>query len=89
VSGVLVEERVLDGTSDEGFPLTEEWVLDGTSGGMRVLADSDRQEGGSAGVRGLKERYWMRFLKGMVTDRNIVYRYLLIRDARSKATMAC
>jgi hypothetical protein len=30
----------------------------------------DRQEDGSAGVRGVKERYWMRFLKGMVTDRN-------------------
>jgi hypothetical protein len=30
----------------------------------------DGQEGGSEGVRGLKERYWMRFLKGMVTDRN-------------------
>jgi hypothetical protein len=28
------------------------------------------QEGDSVGVRGLKERYWMRFLKGMVTDRN-------------------
>jgi hypothetical protein len=24
VSGVLTEERVLEGTSDEGFPLTEE-----------------------------------------------------------------
>jgi hypothetical protein len=24
VSGVLAEERVLEGTSDEGFPLTEE-----------------------------------------------------------------
>jgi hypothetical protein len=33
----------------------------------------DRQEGGSAGVEGLEERYWMRFLKGMVTDCNIVY----------------
>jgi hypothetical protein len=30
----------------------------------------DGQEGDSVGVRGLKERYWMRFLKGMVTDRN-------------------
>jgi hypothetical protein len=38
----------------------EEMVLDGPEG----------QEGGSVGVRGLKERYWMRFLKGMVTDRN-------------------
>jgi hypothetical protein len=38
---------------------------------VRVLDGSDRQEGGSVGVRGLKERYWMRFLKGMVTDRNI------------------
>jgi hypothetical protein len=38
----------------------EEMVLDG----------SDGQEGSSAGVKGLKERYWMRFLKGMVTDRN-------------------
>jgi hypothetical protein len=28
------------------------------------------QEGDSVGVRGLKERYWIRFLKGMVTDRN-------------------
>jgi hypothetical protein len=28
------------------------------------------QEGDSVGVRDLKERYWMRFLKGMVTDRN-------------------
>jgi hypothetical protein len=30
----------------------------------------DGQEGGSEGVRGLKERCWVRFLKGMVTDRN-------------------
>jgi hypothetical protein len=37
---------------------------------VRVLDGSDRQEGGSGGIRGLKERYWMRFLKGMVTDRN-------------------
>jgi hypothetical protein len=37
--------------------------LDGMSDEVRVLDGSD-------GVRGLKERYWMRFLKGMVTDRN-------------------
>jgi hypothetical protein len=30
----------------------------------------DRQEGDSACVKGLEERCWMRFLKGMVTDRN-------------------
>jgi hypothetical protein len=30
----------------------------------------DGQEGDSGGVKGLKERYWMRFLKGMVMDRN-------------------
>jgi hypothetical protein len=30
----------------------------------------DGQEDGSGGVEGLMERYWMRFLKGMVTDRN-------------------
>jgi hypothetical protein len=30
----------------------------------------DRQEGDSACVRGLEERCWMRFLKGMVTDHN-------------------
>jgi hypothetical protein len=35
-----------------------------------ILDEQDGQEGGSVGVRGLKERYWMRFLKGMVTDRN-------------------
>jgi hypothetical protein len=36
----------------------------------RVLDGKDGQEGGSTGVRGQKERYWMRFLRGMVTDRN-------------------
>jgi hypothetical protein len=30
----------------------------------------DGQEDGPAGVEGLEEKYWMRFLKGMVTDRN-------------------
>jgi hypothetical protein len=35
-----------------------------------VLDVLDGQEGGSAGVKGVKERYWIRFLKGMVTDRN-------------------
>jgi hypothetical protein len=35
-----------------------------------VLDGLGRQEGGSGGVRDLKERCWMRFLKGMVTDRN-------------------
>jgi hypothetical protein len=35
-----------------------------------VLDGSEGLEGGSAGVKELKERYWMRFLKGMVTDRN-------------------
>jgi hypothetical protein len=30
----------------------------------------DGQEDGSGGVEGLMERYWMRFLKDMVTDRN-------------------
>jgi hypothetical protein len=35
-----------------------------------VLDGLGRQEGDSGGVRGLKERYWKRFLKGMVTDRN-------------------
>jgi hypothetical protein len=44
--------------------------LDGISDEEMVLDGSDRQEGGSGGVRGLEERYWMRFLKGMVTDRN-------------------
>jgi hypothetical protein len=38
----------------------EEMVLDGPEG----------QEGGSADVMERKERYLMRFLKGMVTDRN-------------------
>jgi hypothetical protein len=38
----------------------EEMVLDGPEG----------QEGGSVTVMERKERYWMRFLKGMVTDRN-------------------
>jgi hypothetical protein len=38
----------------------EDWILD----------EADGQEGGSAGVKGLKERYWMRFLKGMVMDCN-------------------
>jgi hypothetical protein len=38
----------------------EEMVLDGPEG----------QEGGSADVMERKRRYWMRFLKGMVTDRN-------------------
>jgi hypothetical protein len=36
----------------------------------RVLDGKDRQEGGPAGVMGWDERYWTRFLKGMVTDRN-------------------
>jgi hypothetical protein len=44
----------------------EDWVLD----------EADRQEGDSAGVKGLKVRYWMRFLKGMVTDRNRRHRGL-------------
>jgi hypothetical protein len=35
-----------------------------------ILDETDGQEGDSAGVKGLEERYWMRFLKGMVTDRN-------------------
>jgi hypothetical protein len=30
----------------------------------------DGQEGSFAGVKEWKERYWMRFLKGMVMDRN-------------------
>jgi hypothetical protein len=38
----------------------EEMVLDGP----------ERQEGGSVDVMERKERYWTRFLKGMVTDRN-------------------
>jgi hypothetical protein len=40
----------------------EEMILDGPEG----------QEGGSVDVMERKERCWMRFLKGMVTDRNIV-----------------
>jgi hypothetical protein len=63
----LTEERVLEGTSDKGVVLAEERV---SSDEERVLDGMDRQEGGSAGARGGKERYWMRFLKGMVTDRN-------------------
>jgi anthranilate/para-aminobenzoate synthase component I len=35
-----------------------------------VLDESEGQEGGSADVMERKERYWIRFLKGMVTDRN-------------------
>jgi hypothetical protein len=54
VSGVLTEERVLEGTSDEG----------------KLLNQMDGQEGGSAVRKEWKERCWMRFLKGMVTDRN-------------------
>jgi hypothetical protein len=38
----------------------EEKVLDGPEG----------QEGSSGDVMEREERYWMRFLKGMVTDRN-------------------
>jgi hypothetical protein len=38
----------------------EEMILDGSEG----------QEGGSANEMEWKERCWMRFLKGMVTDRN-------------------
>jgi hypothetical protein len=30
----------------------------------------DGQEGDPEGVKGLKERYWMRFLKGMVMNCN-------------------
>jgi hypothetical protein len=37
---------------------------------VRVLDGPEEQEGGSADVMERKERYWMRFLKGMVTDRN-------------------
>jgi hypothetical protein len=48
--------------------LTEEWVLNGTNDEEMVL---DGQEGDPEGVKGMEERYWMRFLKGMVTDRNI------------------
>jgi hypothetical protein len=36
----------------------------------RILDGMDGQEGSFAGVKEWKERYWMRFLKGMVTDRN-------------------
>jgi hypothetical protein len=36
----------------------------------RVLDGKDRQEGGPVDVMGRDERYWMRFLKGMFTDRN-------------------
>jgi hypothetical protein len=46
----------------------EEMVLDGPEG----------QEGGSADVMERKERYWMRFLKGMVTDHN--KKRAIIRD---------
>jgi hypothetical protein len=35
-----------------------------------VLDGPEGQEGGSADVMVRNERYWMRFLKGMVTDRN-------------------
>jgi hypothetical protein len=35
-----------------------------------VLDGPEGQEGGSADVMERKERYWMRFLKGMVTDHN-------------------
>jgi hypothetical protein len=35
-----------------------------------VLDDADGLGGGSVGVKGMKERYWTKFLKGMVTDRN-------------------
>jgi hypothetical protein len=38
-----------------------------------VLDGLGRQEGDSGGVKGLKERYWMKFLKGMVTDRNTTH----------------
>jgi hypothetical protein len=37
---------------------------------VKVLDETDGQGGGSVGVKGVKERYWARFLKGMVTDRN-------------------
>jgi hypothetical protein len=36
-----------------------------------ILNGTGGQEGGSADAKGLKERYWMRFLKGMVMDRNM------------------
>jgi hypothetical protein len=70
VSGVLAEERILEGTSNEGFVLIEELVLDRTSDEEMFLEGPDGQEGGFIGVMERKERYWMRFLKGMVTDRN-------------------
>jgi hypothetical protein len=35
-----------------------------------VLDGMDGQEGGFGVLKEQKERYWMRFLKGMVTDRN-------------------
>jgi hypothetical protein len=70
VSGVLAEERVLEGTSDEGFPLTEEWVLKGMNDEEMVLDGPEGQEGGSVEAQEEKKRCWMRFLKGMVTDRN-------------------
>jgi hypothetical protein len=57
--------------------LTEERVLDRTNDEEMVLDRPDGQEGDSAGVKGLEERYWMRFLKGMVTDRN--RRHILCR----------
>jgi hypothetical protein len=70
VSGVLAEEQVLGRTSDEGFILTEERVLNGMSDEEMVLDGFDGQEGESAGVKGEEGRYWMKFLMGMVTDRN-------------------
>jgi hypothetical protein len=66
----LTEEQVLERTSNKGVILAEERVLDGASDEGRVLDGVDNDKDGSAGVKGLKERYWMRFLKGMVTDRN-------------------
>jgi hypothetical protein len=53
----------------------EEMVLDGPEG----------QEGGSADVMERKERYWMRFLKGMVTDRNKAWRWV----SRQVSTSLC
>jgi hypothetical protein len=70
VSGVLAGERVLEGTSAEGIVLTEEQVLDGTSDEGKVLDGIGDDKGDSMGVKGSKDRYWVRFLKGMVTDRN-------------------
>jgi hypothetical protein len=58
--------------SAEGIVLAEEQVLSGMSDEDGILDEADGQEGDSAGVKGLEERYWMRFLKGMVTDHNIV-----------------